>query len=388
MRITSTEAASALSGTGTSASRKLPGLDGLRAVAVVLVLCGHYAARPDRFQVGLADTVAALGVDIFFVISGMLITHLLVAEEERFGAISLRLFWARRALRILPPLFLFLSVLALMMAAGVLRIPAIDFVAGVLFARNYIGSAVETAHLWSLAIEEQFYLLWPLVVTFAPGGKTRLWYTSALVLLVPAWRQAAYWIAGGATFVDPQRTDLRVQPLLFGCLLAVALGDPAIRTVLRNRRLQSGQLIAALIGFIVVGTFSPLATWPIVRVAAPSITYAAVALLVNAAIHRAGGIMGTLLNLEPVAWLGRLSYSLYLWQQVFAPSLLGGTGAWFREYPINVGLTLGCAGASYYLVERPLFALRHRLQQTVTPLAGSSKPSSFAAVPPIHHAGV
>lgn len=356
---------------------KLPGLDGLRAFAVVLVVLGHYAPRPVADQQGLQDWVAALGVDIFFVVSGFLITHLLLREEESLGSFNLPLFYARRAVRILPALFVYLSVLVVLRLVGLTSTPFADVFAGLLFVRNLVGTSNETGHLWSLAIEEQFYLVWPLVLMI--GGKSmRLASVTALVIAAPIWRRLA---TTGPDFINPSRTDLRLLPILCGCLLALALHAPRLRLWMPRLHANQRWLVAACLPIVIVSAFAPAITIPGMRGVLHSVGTVAIAGLVVAATNSRPGILSTILNAPPVAWLGTLSYSLYLWQQPFAPALFGSSSLWFRAYPVNILLAFACALASFYLVERPLMRLRNRLTPRVTPAAGTVRHLESGHVP-------
>lgn len=343
---------------------KLPGLDGLRAIAVGLVLVAHYAPRVSDDILATQVAIGLVGVDIFFVISGFLITHLLLREEEARGLISLPHFYARRALRILPPLLILLSALALSSAVGVIHVSTSDLVAGLLFARNYFGTSPESQHLWSLGIEEQFYLVWPVIMSLL-ARRHRIPAAATLLLCAPIWRQFAYALAGGAANVNSMRTDLHVQPLLCGCLLALAVHDTRLEPIVSRYRWRSPFAVLALLGAIAICTLSPVVDWRIVRGLVPTLSAGAMALIVNCAIGSPSSAFTRFLDLAPLAWLGRLSYSLYLWQQPFAPALPGMTAAMatgLRSYPINILCAALCAIGSYYVVERPLLALRSRLR--------------------------
>ena len=196
---------------------KLPGLDGLRAFAVVLVVLGHYAPRPwpisRAFGLGRCTRCGHLLCCQF------LITHLLLREEESLGSFNLPLFYARRAVRILPALFVLFERARRSSARRIdvhsvrrcLRWPAVC--PGIWLAR------ATRRDISGLAIEEQFYLVWPLVLMI--GGKSmRLASVTALVIAAPIWRRLA---TTGPDFINPSRTDLRLLPILCGCLLALAL---------------------------------------------------------------------------------------------------------------------------------------------------------------------
>jgi peptidoglycan/LPS O-acetylase OafA/YrhL len=345
---------------------RLPGLDGLRAFAVLLVLLTHYC-RDDATGTWFDHVIrgGGFGVSIFFVLSGFLITFLLIREEDTTGRISMPLFYARRCLRILPPLVFYLAVVSVLSFVGTIAVPVGDIFAGLFFVRNYYGSSFETAQLWSLAIEEQFYLVWPLLVVMIRSRRARLALCLALLLLSPIWRQTCIRLAGGAERLNWWRGDLRLDFLMAGCLLAITITTP------RGRRLLASPWIANdLIAFLAAAALFVLELSGIrfprlVLFATPTLSSISVAILVNCAIHKPRSPLGLILNCPPLAWLGRLSYSLYLWQQLFAP-IEGATGSpWFRTFPVNLVLACGTSIFSYYVVEQPLFSLRKHLRPTM-----------------------
>ena len=150
----------------TGSSPRLPGLDGLRAIAVALVVFHHLCSQGTLAswpRLAAALKHGSFGVQVFFVLSGFLITWLLLREEQRSGTIDLRRFYFRRSLRILPPAFFFLGMMLLLTVFGLVSIGSRDFLFSFLFIRNAYGpgGSPEVAHFWSLAVEEQFYLTWP-----------------------------------------------------------------------------------------------------------------------------------------------------------------------------------------------------------------------------------
>jgi peptidoglycan/LPS O-acetylase OafA/YrhL len=178
--------------------RRIPALDGLRAVSIGLVLIGHLAGTP-RFAsvsaIQLFGDVGNLGVTIFFVISGFLITNLLLQEQADTGRIRLRAFYARRAFRILPAVLTYFVVLAIAaIAISAVRVPADDWTHALTFTMNYHQTrGWWLGHLWSLSVEEQFYFLWPAAIVLL-GRRSSLWLAASAVALAPLWRLAAWWI--------------------------------------------------------------------------------------------------------------------------------------------------------------------------------------------------
>ena len=157
--------------------RQLPGLDGLRMVAVSLVVIYH-ANHRDGFATGTwLSTIVEngwFGVAIFFVLSGFLITHLLIREEARAGGVGLRNYFLRRIIRIVPPAYFYIAIVTLLAAAGLITMPWSHLRPSLLFYVDYVGTGPVTGHYWTLSVEEQFYLIWPLAFVALRTNRSRL----------------------------------------------------------------------------------------------------------------------------------------------------------------------------------------------------------------------
>ena len=340
--------------------RSIPSLDGLRALSIALVLFSHHAGTrgapfPDSINEGLEWGM--LGVRVFFVISGFLITTLLLAETDRTSTIDLRTFYRRRALRIFPPYFAYLACLALFAAIGWVEVPAGSFVRAATFVSNY-SSALgwHLGHTWSLSVEEQFYLLWPAALLLA--GRRRGWMVAlAVVLTCPMIRVAEYHLLGESLGIS-HRFETTADALAIGCLLAYVrpwLGTNAFYARVR----ASGApylLPLVILGGASLGRHPHLEYMVGIPVANLSI-----ALLIDWTVRTPSTVLGRLLNTAPLAFVGRMSYSLYLWQQ---PFLNRGSSAWFAASRVNLLCAVFVGALSYALIEQPTLRLRHRLDQS------------------------
>ena len=382
--------------------RRIPSLDGIRALAILMVMGMHtlqqYAAGgpvPLAFFVVLNGS---LGVAIFFVLSGYLITRLLLLEFDRTGSVRLRRFFLKRALRILPPLYVYLGVLWLIALTGRLALSHLDLFSSLFFLHDYaLRSSYSTEHLWSLAVEEQFYLLWPplllicmhrragrrspdaaavaqpsLSQTRQRGLRRAIYLAVAVILLSPVIRVVSFrapegFLHHGAGF------HMHADLLSFGCLAAVAEGSARFerlyRTATRFPALLVGAL--ALVSALEI-RFQNYWNFPLGR----TCTGALIVLLLLWCVRNAESLPGRLLNSPLLVHLGVLSYSLYLWQTLFlnqgSQTVVDGlTHGLSRivHFPMSWLVVFVAAELSLFLVERPSLALRDRLLRRASLLA-------------------
>lgn len=334
-----------------SGSQRIPSLDGLRAVSIALVVAGHLWAP--------LTALAAFGVHIFFVISGFLITSLLEHEYLTTGAINLRHFYWRRSFRIFPAAYAYIFIIAILCPAarGSLGYAAT-------YTASYHVGNIDSryVHLWSLSIEEQFYLLWPLVIAFCFRRR-------AVIALATIGACAGFrlWEALCHPFV---RTALHYSPpgamdsIAIGCLLAIYY--PQVRKKL-GWLAESGGMCLALAA---TAWILHLVTWS----GAASAVYGCVPLLIALWIFVAVERSSPILNGHVAIFIGTLSYSIYLWQEPF----LGGV---LLPPVMALVCILGLAVVSYQFVERPALRISsrwasgqaHRCILRTSPRSGSSK---------------
>ncbi len=339
-----------------------PALDGLRAVAVLAVLGYHLNERWARG--------GFLGVDAFFVLSGFLITALLVMERRRSGAIRIPAFWGRRLRRLLPALLLVLLFVAVYTHFEVppwnrASIRA-DGLASLFYVANWrfilneqsyftlFSAASPLRHTWSLAIEEQFYLVWPLVVVgclaLGRGSLKVLAAVSAVGAIGSALLMATLYRAG-----DPSRayygTDSHAHTLLIGALLALLLltwtpGRSARRVLV---------VVGTMALVVVVVAMTRMSDTTAFYYRGGSVLFAVGVALVIATAFVAGPVR-RVLAIGPLPWIGRLSYGIYLWHWPIivwlVPTRVHVSG--MQLTLLRVGATFAAAIASYYLVERPI----------------------------------
>jgi peptidoglycan/LPS O-acetylase OafA/YrhL len=318
--------------------QRIPSLDGLRAISISLVCIAHLtqAFPVPKFMVVYAFT----GVQIFFVISGYLISTILLNEHCQTSTIDLRQFYIRRAYRILPAAAVFM-LFAFVMYWHELR--WFDIGAMLLYLVNFDPDRPwMVGHLWSLGVAEQFYFLWPSVL--------RKWYPHRIPILLgtvvfaPICTTICYYfkVPGGAIGTFPTVADT----LAIGCLLAILSA--------RIPRISGGAALAMLLAVVLIPRFpanTPARTLVLLFVLSP-IMQCSIAGLVLHVVRSPYRI----LNFAPVMWVGRISYSLYLWQQPFFYAQTRQPA-----YKLLLGVALACL--SYYFVEQPVLRLRGRKTQ-------------------------
>ncbi|MBS1797081.1 MAG: acyltransferase [Acidobacteria bacterium] len=332
-------------------NNRIPSLDGLRAISILLVMTSHWSyAHGFASLANLGD----LGVRVFFVISGFLITGLLLRELEAGGRIDLLKFYFRRTLRIFPAYYFFLLVFAGLAAAGRLLISFKQFLPALTYTSNYFfPGAWELDHAWSLAVEEQFYLIYPGILAFC-GRRRTLRLLAGVLVAAPFVRLLDHQLFGEAQAIWLTKGfHANVDSLAAGCLLAFLRGRLHASAVYL-RVLKSPLLFLLPIAVVFVneqidyrhldlGLFH-------------SLNNLLIALLIDWAVTNFDrNPFGRLLNTRILAFVGAMSYSIYLWQQ---PFLNPGPPSRFFEMPsAAVGLVFFSL-FSYFVIEKYFLARR------------------------------
>ncbi len=351
-------------------SGRIPSLDGLRALSILLVVIGHWGWQlphlsPQAKWVLMLAGNGELGVYIFFVISGFLITSLLLKEEQKTGRIQIGPFYVRRAFRIWPALYTYLLVVVALRATHLLYTTWKDILCGVFFVENYNpyfpgGSNPQywfVGHLWSLSVEEQFYLLWPLaLVGLKPGGARRL--ALGIILASPFVRVLEYALVPGSRAFIPIMFHTRADSLMFGCLAALLYGSPRFQSLLQRAYARRLPLVAAVLIFGIAPVIEARLRGAYALPIGLTLDGLGIALILLWVIQNPDTPVGRLLNARPVVHLGLISYSLYLWQQVFLAAV---PGAFRVPFPLNLLGAFVAAELSFFLVEQPFLRLRKRL---------------------------
>jgi peptidoglycan/LPS O-acetylase OafA/YrhL len=354
--------------TSTSQPYHLPQLDGLRGIAITLVTLGHLASFSLHRWVAVANAFAQLGVLLFFVLSGFLITTLVTAEKQKNDSVNLASFYSRRILRLAPAFLAFMAaVICLMFMNLIPRIPGYEIAACFLYMRNIFGRNEAVAHLWSLSLEEQFYIAWPpLVKLLAPNRLIIISISGTVILCV--WRAVAmsmhlFDYNMGIYYMRPY---FRFDSILVGCCLALCL---------RYRPLASEQFQSMFKRIPTALIWGLVCVWTLIGQTLSSPMYITVQMLgVTWLLFRAiSAETSGILTASPLKFLGKLSYSLYLWQQIFLVTTFQQWGI-VGKFPFNVITCFIIALVSYFGVERPFLKLKTRWQPRIATLAAAEAP--------------
>lgn len=381
-----------------SAKPRLAGLDGLRGISILLVIMGHslwykhlhLSNQASETLNKITTPLGLFGVPIFFVISGFLITYLLLREEDLSGSISLSLFWTRRFLRIVPPVALYVVLVVTYTQAIGLHLEALDLVSVIFFFRDLISGNAIFDHFWSLSIEEQFYLIWPLVIVLMPR-RLRLPTCGLLLVAFPLIRLSSVCMFSHPMHVMLTRI-IRFDSILAGCSLAIGwrvLEYRQFSTKTGDKLFLCG-LASVLVAWVIsylAGVYpnffgmESLLSQSLEELVTLFLNIGAVCIMIALATDSTR--LGSFINMKWLTKIGVISYSLYLWQQFFffAP----GLPHWMYYLPVRLVGAFAVAACSYHFIERPMNRLRQRLwsdHYLAPPANEKTQPNStFMGVP-------
>lgn len=341
------------------AQPQIPIISGLRAIAVFLVILYHS---------GFSCVPGGLGVLIFFVISGFLITWLLLKESANRGSVSLTRFYARRSLRIFPAFYSYAIVTLTLLMVLKKHIDWPQTTASLVYASNYYQAifgdpSTAFSHTWSLGIEEQFYLCWPALFV-ALRHRQRLLMQTAAALIGGVWvyrfvLKFVFHVWQGYFY---EAFDTRMDHLLIGCLLALLLfhfrGHRAWNLIC-----ERPMLTLFMIGLLLLSVAAEIYwadlyrdTWGFI------VNPVLCALLIPQLISLRGSTLVRWLDMPLVQYLGTISYSLYLYQQIVLEPVRKAVR--FTPFPVQVAVSIcvliAVASGSYYLIEKPFLRLKQK----------------------------
>ena len=341
-----------------------PGLDGLRGAAILSVMIFH--ARAPFLEGGFT------GVDLFFVLSGFLITSLLVSEFDRYGSVSLNNFYMRRLLRLGPALIALLFVVCL---------ASFLFMGNQQANRNYIDSLISLAflsnwaraffihppdylgHTWSLSIEEQFYIVWPvLLITLLRLFYKRyqvVFFVAAIAII--SWIFRVYLLSSGAT---PERLynglDTRADALIIGCTVGMALTSDLLTRKNHIENLSKILIVLAPLSAACLLAFSIFSYWRTPWMYQFGFFFIGLltAILVIDILINTKSIIRKLLGMKWIVWVGTISYGLYLWHYPIYRAMFELGYSSLTVITVGSLATFVVASFSYYVMEKPILKLK------------------------------
>ncbi len=305
----------------------------------------------------------------FFVISGFLITNLLLTEAATTGRIHIGRFYLRRTFRIFPPYYVLILVLVVAELARWIVLAPGDLFHTVTYTSNYHPTrSWNVGHTWSLSVEEQFYLLWPALVLLL-GGRRAVWVAALFVLAAPLIRLGLWELTVSARDGVGHRFETIADSIAVGAVLSGARPwlhrQPPYRRVLVSPWLVLAPVVVVLSG--------ALGQHPRVDFFVGfTLRNVLVALCIDRWVTYPTGRVGRVLNSRPFVFVGLISYSIYLWQQLFVNRYATSLPT---SFPLNIVLAIVAALASYYLVERPSLRLRQRIERALFPVRAAAVPS-------------
>jgi len=346
------------------------GFDGIRAISLLMVLLDHLgvfdkACSNPYFNTRIYPLFSGnTGVTIFFVLSGFLITRMLCAEKYSSGKISLKNFYARRFLRLAPALFIFYAVIAVLMLAGAIYRTFKGFMLSFFYLYNFAFHdyyTMELGHTWSLAVEEQFYLLWPLILCYSTW---RRWLFFAITLILVC--AASWYVPGFSVGNFWQGHTLQslyffehgfipaAAPIMVGCIAAIL---SFYHTTLKEAAITASKTAVAIIYIFLfsASVWLPLPMLPVCYI----LQATAVALLLVWLFFNQTSLLCKLLEKKPLAYLGKISYGLYVYQGLFLTTGPGGK-LFIQQFPQNIILTVVCAIISYEFLEKSVLRYKRK----------------------------
>jgi peptidoglycan/LPS O-acetylase OafA/YrhL len=303
-----------------------------------------------------ATPLGPSAVIVFFVLSGFLITGQLHSELTATGTIRMRDFYIRRIFRLVPALVLMLSVAVVMGWFGLIPIAKFDVIRGLTYTADYHRPQYWTlAHLWSLSVEEQFYLLWPMLLLFAGVRKSQRFAMTA-IFICPLLRLLG-WLANMDEALVFRRFEMVADALALGCLLALQ------RDRVRDSRIWKALTptsIAIIAAIIIVISSLVHRLWAGAEILGTSLVSFSAFFIIGAVTFFPRSRVARFLSWPPLVWIGKISYSLYIWQQMFLV-YTPGVSKTPLPFPASLLCVFAISIVSYYLYESPLRRFGQRL---------------------------
>jgi peptidoglycan/LPS O-acetylase OafA/YrhL len=343
---------------------RIPSLDGLRTISILLVIVSHLTIRarhggPARNLMLAFTANGGVGVSIFFAISGFLITTLLLRESDQFQRVSLKRFYIRRAFRILPAFMGFMLTAFSLASFGVISVDPASFFHAFTMTSDYLHvPAWYVGHIWSLSVEEQFYLIWPAL--FVICSRKRLVKIAICVIAAEPIIRAATWLLfrqqrGQIRFMGHTRADM----LMFGCITALLFSSYQFQEFIGRILARKAVAYGSVLFFLFLSPLIDLALGDHFRAfyaVAVGFTLQGISitLFMLYVILHPGSRVGRILNSPIMVAIGVRSYSLYLWQQLF----IGDIHHSIPRLAAGLCAAVFAAEFSYRIIELPTLRMK------------------------------
>ncbi len=337
-------------------TRSIPSLDGLRALAILAVVFGHSRSAFMDKQWWLSPfRNGTLGVVGFFVLSGFLITGILLREENKTGTINLKMFYVRRSFRIFPAFYTFLLVVACLGFAHIVFVDLTSWLAAATYTWNYTirADSYTLSQTWSLSLEEQFYLFWPLCLILLKK-RTCLFIAIGSIVLSPFSRVLTYALFPALRGQINMMFHTHIDAIMTGSAIALAQDLGLFSNLLSSLAKARWTVLAALY-FLVQPLLVTMYRGAYSLTLGMTLDELMWGIVLLHVVRFPNMPMGKFLNWPLVAHIGRISYSIYLWQQLF----VGPNQR--TPFPLNLLWILLCAESSYWFVEQPFLRLREKI---------------------------
>jgi peptidoglycan/LPS O-acetylase OafA/YrhL len=353
-------------GSNEKSSNRVLGLDGLRAISIMLVLIGHYIGTIPQIKDLARIIPPTFGVSVFFVVSGFLIAGLLIKEYKATSNINVKQFYIRRFLRLSPSLYTYLAFFSVLFFTYDGQLRSTEILSSFVYVSNYyyvhVGQTNYYIPTWSLSVEEHFYLLFPSIflMSIRKSDKTAVTVILVAIVIVAIWRMICFSYFGVNWHDIYERTDTRIDTILFGCVAACFAYMPQFADVFR-RVLRTETFLAALalIAFSILyrdETFR--STW---RFVIQGVSLAAVVSYITMSNAQTAGTIRLLLEKRLFVYVGKISYPLYLWHL----TTLAFIARVFALSPVTAALwgivlSFVLSALSYHVIENGFLSLRRK----------------------------
>lgn len=342
----------------------IKGLNAIRAFSIILVVLNHMDVfqsllTPEMVDLRLAPMISGnFGVQVFFVLSGFLISHILLHERSQTGSINLKNFFIRRFLRLVPPLLVFFLLLGIAISQGYLSHTSDSVLYAVFYIYNFVPRELysfEMGHFWSLGVEEQFYLFWPFTLTIVKRVNLLVIFLCLLILLCSILTLITHRFSLDQVYFISRWFIPASCPILIGCLGAVF--NHYNRQYLQKLLSFNWLIIPLIFVMYSFSLYAPIALIPL----GISVRSVAILLFILKIYHSQQRKWVQALEFAPLSYIGIISYGIYVYQGFFLRTG-GGSDVWFQLFPVNILFTLVIAVISYELIEKQALKLKQKFK--------------------------